>query len=81
MPSVQRAVSTLTPAEDAEMQRMDVNGDGIIDGTEARAAARSSAKLRASNSKYKHPATVDNGSSDAADPRHARLTHGGDGAE
>ena len=52
-PSVQRAVSTLTPAEDAEMQRMDVNGDGIIDGTEARAAARSSAKLRASNSKYK----------------------------
>ena len=52
-PSVQRAVSTLTPAEDAEMQRMDVNRDGIIDGTEARAAARSSAKLRASISKYK----------------------------
>ena len=47
--SVQRAASTLTPAQEAEMRRMDPNGDGIIDEKEGRAIARSSAKLRASN--------------------------------
>ena len=51
--SVQRAASTLTPAQEAEMRRMDPNGDGIIDEKEGRAIARSSAKLRASNMKYK----------------------------
>ena len=35
------------------MQRMDPNGDGIVDEVEKRAFARSTAKLRASNMKYK----------------------------
>ena len=35
------------------MRRMDPNGDGVIDEKEGRAIARSSAKLRASNMKYK----------------------------
>ena len=51
--SIQREASTLTPAQEAEMRRMDPNGDGIIDEKEGRAIARSSAKLRASNMKYK----------------------------
>ena len=51
--SIQREASTLTPAQEAEMRRMDPNGDGIIDEVEKRALARSSAKLRASNMKYK----------------------------
>ena len=51
--SIQREASTLTPAQEVEMRRMDPNGDGIIDEKEGRAIARSSAKLRASNMKYK----------------------------
>ena len=51
--SIQREASTLTPAQEAEMRRMDPNGDGIIDAKEGRAIARSSAKLRTSNMKYK----------------------------
>ena len=51
--SIQREASTLTPTQEAEMRRMDPNGDGIIDEKEGRAIARSSAKLRASNMKYK----------------------------
>lgn len=51
--SIQREASTLTPAQEAEMRRMDPNGDGIIDEKEGRAIARSSAKLRASNMKHK----------------------------
>ena len=51
--SIQREASTLTPAQEAEMRRMDPNGDGIIDEKEGRAIARSSAKLRASSMKYK----------------------------
>jgi hypothetical protein len=35
------------------MRRMDPNGDGIIGEKEGRAIARSSAKSRASNMKYK----------------------------
>ena len=50
---IQREASTLTPAQEAEMRRMDPNGDGIIDAKEGRAIARSSAKLRTSNMKYK----------------------------
>jgi hypothetical protein len=41
--------SGLTPAEAAEMTRIDTNGDGVISAKEARAAARSGASLRASN--------------------------------
>ena len=41
--SIQREASTLTPAQEAEMRRMDPNGDGIIDEKEGRAIARSSA--------------------------------------
>ena len=41
----------MTPTQEAEMRRMDPNGDGIIDEKEGRAIARSSAKLRASNRK------------------------------
>eukprot|EP00964_Phaeocystis_antarctica_P068320 scaffold41383_cov63-Phaeocystis_antarctica.AAC.2 len=51
--TIQRAASTLTPAQEAEMQRMDPNGDGIVDEVEKRAFARSTAKLRSSNTKYK----------------------------
>ena len=51
-PSVDRAASTLTPAQETEMRRMDPNGDGIIDKEEARAIARSTAGLRASKSRY-----------------------------
>ena len=52
--SIQRVeASTLTPTQEAEMRRMDPNGDGTIDEKEGRAIARSSAKLRASNMKYK----------------------------
>ena len=51
-PSIDRAASTLTPAQEKEMRRMDPNGDGIIDKEEARAIARSTAGLRASKSKY-----------------------------
>ena len=53
--SIQREASTLTPAQEAEMRRMDPNGDEIIDvhEKEGRAIARSSAKLRASNMKHK----------------------------
>ena len=51
--SIQREASTLTPTQEAEMRRMDPNGDGIIDEKEGRAIARSTAKLRASNMKYK----------------------------
>ena len=51
-PSVDRAASTLTPAQETEMRRMDPNGDGIIDKKEARAIARSTAGLRASKSRY-----------------------------
>ena len=51
--SIQREASTLTPTQEAEMRRMDPNGDGTIDEKEGRAIARSSAKLRASNMKYK----------------------------
>jgi len=51
-PSIDRAASTLTPAQENEMRRMDLNGDGIIDEKEARAIARSTAGLRASKSKY-----------------------------
>ena len=51
-PSISRASSFLTPAQETEMRRMDLNGDGIIDNKEARAIARSTAKLRASKSKY-----------------------------
>ena len=35
-PSIDRAASTLTPAQEKEMRRMDPNGDGIIDKKEAR---------------------------------------------
>jgi len=49
--SIQEEASTLTPAQMAEMRRMDPNGDGVIDEKEGRAIARSSAKLRASNSR------------------------------
>ena len=51
-PSIDRAASTLTPAQEKEMRRMDPNGDGIIDKKEARAIARSTAGLRASKSRY-----------------------------
>ena len=51
--SIQRAASTLTPAQEAEMRRMDPNGDGIVDEAEKLAFARSTAELRASHSKYK----------------------------
>ena len=50
-PSIDRVASTLTPAQEKEMRRMDPNGDGIIDKKEARAIARSTAELRASNSR------------------------------
>ena len=42
---------TLTAAGEREMARIDVDGDGIISTEEARAAAMSSAELRASNSR------------------------------
>ena len=42
---------TLTAAEEMELARIDVDGDGIISAEEARAAAKSSAGLRASNSR------------------------------
>lgn len=51
-PSINRAASTLTPAQETEMRRMDLNGDGIIDEKEQRAIARSTAGLRASKSMY-----------------------------
>merc|ERR1740139_638539 len=51
--TIQRAASTLTPVQEVEMRRMDSNGDGIVDEVEQRAFARSSARLRDSNSKYK----------------------------
>ena len=51
-PSINRAASTLTPAQEKEMRRMDPNGDGIIDEKEQRAIARSTAGLRASKSMY-----------------------------
>ena len=35
-PSISRASSFLTPAQETEMRRMDLNGDGIIDKKEAR---------------------------------------------
>jgi len=49
----QHEASTLTPAQEAEMRRMDTNGDMIVDEVEKRAFARSSATLRASNMKYR----------------------------
>ena len=52
-PSVDRAASVLTRAEDKEMQRFDANGDGVFDEEEQPAAARVAAALRASNSWYK----------------------------
>ena len=42
---------TLTVAEKRELARIDADGDGIISAEEARAAAKSAAKLRASNSR------------------------------
>ena len=51
MQAQQDEPSTLTPAQEKEMRRMDPNGDGIIDKKEARAIARSTAELRASNSR------------------------------
>ena len=42
---------TLTVAEERELARIDADGDGIISPEEARAAAKSSAELRASNSR------------------------------
>ena len=42
---------TLTAAEETELARIDVDGDGIISADEARAAAMSSSGLRASNSR------------------------------
>ena len=51
-PSINRAASILTPAQEKEMRRMDLNGDGIIDEKEQRAIARSTAGLRGSKSMY-----------------------------
>ena len=51
MSATKRNVVTLTAAEETELARIDVDGDGIISAEEARAAAKSSAKLRASNSR------------------------------
>ena len=42
---------TLTVAEKRELARIDADGDGIISAEEARAAAKSAVKLRASNSR------------------------------
>ena len=42
---------TLTAAEKRELARIDADGDGIVSAEEARAAAKSSAELRASNSR------------------------------
>jgi len=42
---------TLTAAEERELARIDADGDGIVSAEEARAAAKSSAELRASNSR------------------------------
>ena len=50
-PSIDREASTLTPAQETELRRMDPNGDGIIDGG-VRYRDRSTAELRASKSKY-----------------------------
>ena len=38
--SIQREASTLTPAQEAEMRRMDPNGDGIVDEVEKHAFAK-----------------------------------------
>ena len=46
-------LSVLTPAQSKELQRIDVDGDGVISRKEARAAARSSAELRAMLSWWK----------------------------
>ena len=44
-------VLTLTVAEERELARIDADGDGTISAEEARAAAKSAVKLRASNSR------------------------------
>eukprot|EP00964_Phaeocystis_antarctica_P067170 scaffold40648_cov46-Phaeocystis_antarctica.AAC.2 len=51
--SVRDSISTLTPAQDIEMRRMDPNGDGFIAPKEARAEARVAAELRSSLSFWK----------------------------
>ena len=51
MSATKRNVVTLTAAEETELARIDVDGDGTISAEEARAAAKSSAELRASNSR------------------------------
>jgi len=49
--SVEEEVSTLTPAQDIELRRMNPNGDGFIAPRQARAEARVAAELRSSNAR------------------------------
>ena len=49
--SVVMEVSTLTPAQDIELRRMNPNGDGFIAPRQARAEARVAAELRSSNAR------------------------------